>query len=588
MPENPVEPDKAFNRRRLLTLAATGLIATTAFLWSRGSAEAPRAPERQEVTGEVTILPEQLRHMPGVTVEQNGLRIGNTDFAFTEQDGSEASPNPPVAIDGVHLEVKDSFAVGATMEGIGNSTASLQLYGRPPIIADEFRVERESVRFSMQGGNITVSIWDGSSPQAVETKAFAFTPADKNNLIVLRANGSLVVRVNGQNVGTLPEHGVFDTGQLWFGADSAGGDWLLSQLAATEVDGGSLHVVDTSDMVVASHEQGLQHFANQRRPDFTIGFAGALTPLIADEAYGRAMLNKENFKGLTTENALKMKFTQPQEGTYTFQEADALVALAKRHGQTVHGHTLVFGEANPRWFNAIPTDTAEGRQRVEAVMLDRIKTTVGRYKDTIKSWDVINEPIADYEEFTPDAPLREHKWFKAMGEDYMVKALVAAHQANPEAILFINEYGLEADGERWDAFVAMLERLKPKLQAQGVPIESLGVGFQSHVYERGDNIEPNVLRRHIKQLGAMGLVAQVSELDVYSGDGDTVQAEQYASVLTACLQEPNCVAYRVWIASDRYNYWRDDGGNINQGKDGLYGADMQPRPAYTHLLQSLK
>jgi endo-1,4-beta-xylanase len=588
MSERSNESTFEFNRRRLLTLAGASLLAATAFFGLRGGAESPHEPERQEVSGEVTITPEQLRHMPGAIVEANGLRIKNTGYAFTEQDGTEAMANPPVSLAGAHLEVDGNFAIGAAIEAMGTSVASLQLYGRPPIIADEFRVERESVRFTVKDNKVSVTVWDGSKQEPVETKDFTFAPADKNKLIVLRANDALTIRMNGQNLGSLQEHDVFDTGAIWFGADSVGGDWLLSELAAAEVDGGKLAVVDTSHMEVTASTPGLQHYAAQKRPGFTIGYAGALTPLMTDQAYRSAMANKENFGGVTTENALKMKFTQPQEGAFTFQEVDALVNFARRNGQTVHGHALVFGEANPQWFNAIPTDTPEGRQRVEAIMLDRIKTVVGRYKDTITSWDVINEPIADYEQFTPNNPMREHAWFKAMGEDYMVKALAAAHEANPQAKLFINDYGLEADDERWDAFIEMLQRLAPKLQAHGVPIDTLGVGFQSHIYERGDKIDPDVLRRHIQQLEGMGIVSQVSELDVYSGDGDDVQAAQYSDVLAACLQEQSCVAYRIWIASDRYNYWKDDNRGVNQGKDGLYDADMHPRPAYNRLLQSLK
>lgn len=590
MPEiGEIKEPHAFGRRSLLFLAASGMLATGLVMATGGSGE-QQHPERQEVNGQVVIAPELLRYMPGATIEAGGVRIANTGFGLVEQDGSETHPNPPVAIAGAHLEVANSFAVGASIEDLGNSKASLQLYGNPPIIADEFRVERESVRLTVAGNTVTVRVWDGRSDNGpADTQVFPFTPARINNLAIVRGNGQLGIRMNGQDVGAVAERGVFNTGQLWFGADSTDGDWLLSKLVAAELPGGELRMVDTTHKeITGPREPGIQHYASKKRPGFTVGFAGALTPLVTDEAYANAMLNPENFGGMTTENGFKMQFTQPQEGMYALQEVDALVALARRNGQTVHGHTLVFAEANPRWFNDLPVQTPEEKAHIETIMLDRIKTLVSRYKGDIKSWDVINEPIADYEEFTQEAPLREHKWQRAMGEEYIVKALAAAYQANPEGRYFINEYGLEADGERWDSFIALLQRVLPKLQAQGVPASALGVGFQAHVYEQGDKIDPTLLRAHMQQLAGMGLVSQVSEMDVYSDDGDAVQAAQYADVFNACLQEPSCVAWRAWIASDKYNFWKDDGGSINQGRDGLYGEQVERRPAYDRLLQTVQ
>lgn len=582
--------EPGINRRTLLALAAAGTIATAATVLGVVSADMPKVHERHEVSGEIIIPAQYLQHLPGATVERGGLRIAHTDFGLIEQDGSEAHPNSPVAIAGAHLQVKGSFAIGATMQDTGEATASIQLYGRPPIIADEFRVERESMRITLSGDSITVNLWDGQGSSPAETKSFGFKPAGTNNLTVVRGNGQLAVRMNGETVGAIAEHGIFETGELWFGADSLGGDWRLDKLVAAELEGGSMQLINTADMEIAGQrEPGLQHYANQKRPGFTVGFAGALTPLVADSAYAQAMLNKEQFGGMTTENAFKMQFTQPQEGLYAFQETDALVALAQRHGVAVHGHTLVFAEANPKWFNALPVQMPQDKKRIETIMLDRITALVGRYKHDIASWDVINEPLADYDNFNANGgTLREHKWHQAMGEDYIVTALAAAYQANPNGRYFINEYGLEEDGERWDAFVALLGRVLPKLQAQGVPAGALGVGFQAHVYESGDKIDPAVLRRHIQQLMVMGIMSQVSEMDVYSGDGDAVQGAQYADTLQMCLQEPGCIAWRVWIASDRYNYWKDDEGNINQGQDGLYGADMRPRPAYNSALQAVR
>ncbi len=221
-------------------------------------------------------------------------------------------------------------------------------------------------------------------------------------------------------------------------------------------------------------------------------------------------------------------------------------------------------------------------------MKDHITTVVKHFGKDIMSWDVVNEPLADYDDMDRGIMLRNHKWNQAMGEDYIVKALQTAHQANPDAILFINEYGLEEDGYRWNNFISLLQRIKPKLQAAGVPTDKLGVGFQAHVYERADKINPTVLRRHIQQLAKLGFKAEISENDVYIEDGRAVQAAQYRDVFTACLSEPNCIRWNAWIMSDRYNIFKDDDGQIYSGDDGLFGTDMKPLPGFTAIQTLLK
>src|SRR4029078_5974044 len=126
------------------------------------------------------------------------------------------------------------------------------------------------------------------------------------------------------------------------------------------------------------------------------------------------------------------------------------------------------------------------------------------------------EPLAD-DEFDPGSGIifRNHKWYQGMGKDYIPKAFSPASHANPKALFFINEFGLEESGERWDTFYALMVSLKNELEKQGIPIDHIGVGFQSHVYERGDVINKSTLADHIRKLGALGIKTQISEMDVY-------------------------------------------------------------------------
>jgi endo-1,4-beta-xylanase len=323
----------------------------------------------------------------------------------------------------------------------------------------------------------------------------------------------------------------------------------------------------------------LQTLANNKRSNFLIGAAVALTPSVADEKY-RSLVYGDNFGMITTENVLKWQFIHPQPLVYDFKEADALVDIARKNKLRVQGHTLVFGEANPKWVQDLPTVTTADKNSVKQVMTDHITKTVAHFGDRIMAWDVVNEPLAA--EITDGNIFRNHKWYDAMGEDYIATALTTARAANPKAKLYINDYGLEADGERWDAMLALVK----KLTSQNVPLD--GIGFESHVYEAGDEIDPVILRRHIQALSKLGISSHVSEMDVHSDDGSTTQAKQYADVLSACISEPSCTSWATWGVTNRYDMYEADSGKLQYGEDFLWDAQSNPTPAVAEIKKVLK
>ena len=89
-------------------------------------------------------------------------------------------------------------------------------------------------------------------------------------------------------------------------------------------------------------------------------------------------------------------------------------------------------------------------------------------------------------------------------------------------------------------------------------------------------------------MGSLGFKVQISENDVYSDDGAQVQADEYAKTFQVAISEPNCIAWRGWILSDRYDVYKDDNGTIQQGVDGLYDTAMQPRPALAAMQTKIK
>jgi endo-1,4-beta-xylanase len=571
------------NKRLIISGGVVGLLFIAATYWGMRaglhSVLVRPTIALAKITGAQTgdLLQGQWSYIPGVSRTATGLKVEPQGFVIVNQDGSGGQPNPAVNLLGTHLEHAGDLTITATLSP-GDATASLRLYGQAPVIADEFRVERKSIDFAIHGTDSTIRLWDGSSQNPVATQTFKISAASTIQLVVTRNAGVLTMAVNGARIGALPEHGIFSDGAIWFGLDAQGSGWTLTSLRA---DGNATVADGSHSNAVAQSADSLQALASKKRPGFTIGAAVAAGPLATDAAYRAIALGQ--FGALTTENALKWQSVHPQPNQYDFQEADGIINLAAAHGLKVHAHTLVFGEANPKWVQDLPTTSAADKKHMEQVMLDHIAMVAGHFKGSIASWDVVNEPLADYDTFDPSAGTvyRNHKWYQAMGKDYIPKAFAAAHAADPGAKLFINEYGLEADGDRWDTFLALITQLKK----QNVPVD--GVGFQAHVYERNDKIDPVVLRRHIQQLASIGLQSRISEMDVYSEDGQQVQAQQYAAVLSVCLQEPSCVSFTTWGVSDAYDYFKDTDGSLQQGDDFLYDAKQQPTPAVGALQKAL-
>ncbi|HEV7453735.1 MAG TPA: endo-1,4-beta-xylanase [Candidatus Saccharimonadales bacterium] len=513
------------------------------------------------------LLSGQWGYLPGSKQEDGGLLIKPDSFQIVKQDGSGGQANPPVNEYGTHLENATDFTITAQLADVAaTGKAAMQLYGQVPIIADEFRVERKSVRVELDGNNLNVNLWDGSKQTAALTQSLPLaTPIAKDaRLEVTHAAGKIQISVNGQQVTEIDDSGVFADGFVWFGFDATGSSFKISNLDAKGVGAATFKTADSSTLRVQRKDpNGLQSLAAKKRSNFTVGAAMALPPTVSDASYANAAFGG-NFGALTTENAMKWQFIEPQQGVFDFKEGDALVQLAKRHDMKVQGHTLVFGEANPAWVRNLPAG------QLEAAMTNHIKKTLTHFKGNVYSWDVVNEPFSDdqWDQF------RTNIWYNAMGESYISKAFTTAHDADPGALLFMNEYGIEEDGDRWNAFLALVTKLK----AGGVPID--GVGFQSHVYQSSDKIDPAVLRKHIQQLAAIGVKSRVSEMDVYSDDGQSVQASQYSAIFQACLDEPGCISWTTWGISDRYDYFIDDDGSIQQGNDFLWNDKMKPTPAF--------
>jgi endo-1,4-beta-xylanase len=259
---------------------------------------------------------------------------------------------------------------------------------------------------------------------------------------------------------------------------------------------------------------------DQRYKDsFTIGAAVEPNQLL--DAKDSQML-KRHFNSIVAENVMKPSSLQPVEGQFNWEPADKLVKFAKENGMDMRGHTLVWHSQVPDWFFkdangksmvvwqngkqvvADPSNLEANKKLLLSRLETHVKTVVSRYKDDIKSWDVVNEVIDEWGGH-PEG-LRQSPWFLITGTDYIKVAFETARQyAAPDAKLYINDYNTEVTPKRTHFY-----NLVKSLKEQGVPID--GVGHQSHI-QIGWPSEKEI-EDTINMFADLGLDNQITELDV--------------------------------------------------------------------------
>ena len=524
----------------------------------------------------VDLLQQDWRHVPGVTADGAGLRVTATGLSIADRDGGARQPNPPVDLAGTHLEVDGDFSLGGRFADV-TADATWALYDSPPVVADEFRIEPAGLRLTLDGDDLGIVVLDGSpqqdarDPRPVHDEHVVLADPEAT-LAVRRAGETLEVTSAGDAVAAMPLGGVFTSGELWLGLSSDDGSFTVSSLTAT---GPGVVVAGPADAPAGRSAEGVQALAARVRPDVRIGAAAALGPLVSDPDYAEHLVGE--FGALTPENAMKAQFLSPRPGVYTFEEADALLAVAESRGMAVHGHAIAFTEAMPRWMQELPTGTAAERDASAAALLDYLTTVVAHFAGRLDSLDVVNEPF-DVEQGTD---LQENVWYRTFGPDYPVVVSRAVFDADPGVAQFINENGADVPGPRQDALLDLARRTN----ALGGHID--GVGLQAHVYDLGtDAVSTEDLTATLDAFGAAGLHVRISENDVTDAEGTEAQAEQYVAVLTTCLGSPTCVAYTTWGVDDRYDWFVDEDGGLQQGHDLLFD-DGEPTPALEAIRRAL-
>lgn len=341
-------------------------------------------------------------------------------------------------------------------------------------------------------------------------------------------------------------------------------------------------------------------------------------------------LTKEQFNQISPENDLKWESVHPREGAdgYNFGPADAYVEFGMKNHMLMVGHTLVWHGQTPRWVFAgttlvdaaktpaqTPPPPANGaganpgggrfgrgfggfdingphatREELLQRMREHIHTVVGRYKGKIKVWDVVNEAISDGGPNT----LRTSPWEQIIGPDFIAKAFEYAHEADPDAILRYNDYGLENLAKR-QKLITMIK----ELQAKKVPV--MAIGTQTHVSVSSPSFDDE--DRALTELETLGLPIHITELDVNGAQGGqrnngadiannatTTQgglvddankrlADQYANLFKVFLKHKSVKVVTLWGINDGVS-WRAN------GKPLLFDGNDQPKPAFDAVIRA--
>lgn len=243
-----------------------------------------------------------------------------------------------------------------------------------------------------------------------------------------------------------------------------------------------------------------------------------------------------HFNYVVAENCMKCEVIHPKEGVYDFTLADQFVNKARAAGLKVLGHCLIWHSQCAPWFHYDEQGNLVSPEVLKQRMREHIYTVVNHFKGRVQAWDVVNEAFED------DGTLRKSLFYQILGEDYIPLAFRYAHEADPNAELYINDYSMNKASK-----VEGVARFFAPLIRQGLPVTA--IGMQGHMVLEGNNYVEEY-EHSIQTIRALGVKTFFSEVDL--------------SVL------PNPYGFAGANVSDRFAYRPE----VDPYRDGLT-ADKQ-------------
>nr|ACY69979.1 xylanase [Anoxybacillus sp. E2(2009)] len=285
---------------------------------------------------------------------------------------------------------------------------------------------------------------------------------------------------------------------------------------------------------------------------------------------------------ITAENHMKFEHLQPKEGEFTFEQADEIVHFALSNNMVVRGHTLVWHNQTPTWMFYDREGKVIGRELLFERLKAHISTVVRRYKGKVYCWDVVNEAVAD----EGNDLLRISRWSEIAGMEFIEKAFLYAREADPNALLFYNDYN-ESFPEKREKIYKLVKSLLEK----HIPVD--GIGLQAHWSLTRPTLEE--IRLAIERYASLGVQLHITELDISMFEFDDhrndlieptdqmvdKQAERYDQIFSLFKEYSDVIRnVTFWGIADDYT-WLDN-FPVKQRKNWpfLFDENHQPKPTF--------
>ena len=280
-------------------------------------------------------------------------------------------------------------------------------------------------------------------------------------------------------------------------------------------------------------------------------------------------LVKAEFNSITAENDMKPGELHPKEGVWNWEKADKIADFCRQNGIKLRGHCLCWHSQFADWMFTDKKGTEVKKEVFYERLREHIHTVVNRYKDVVYCWDVVNEAMADDggRRWGPNgpqkpSPYRQSRHFKLCGDEFIAKAFEFAREADPNALLFYNDYSCVDEGKR-----ERIYNMVKKMKDAGVPID--GIGMQGHYniyFPSEEQLEKAIVRFkelvkhiHITELDIrmnqeMGGQLQFSrgENKPVAGYMNTMLTDQYSRIFKIFRKHKDvidCVTF--WNLGDR-------------------------------------
>lgn len=328
-------------------------------------------------------------------------------------------------------------------------------------------------------------------------------------------------------------------------------------------------------LISTKHAQTLRDYA--KTAGLPIGSCVAIEPLVNEPQYAEIL--GQEFNMCVAENAFKQYSVWMGPYEYKFDDTDRLAAFARHNGMVLRGHALVWHLGIPNWLINGNYDP----DQVRDLLRGYIHAIVGRYKGEVSVWDVVNEAVTDGD----DSDYRfDSFWYRVLGPEYLELAFTWAHEADPDALLFYNDYESEALTPKANR----IYRLVRELQASGAPIH--GVGLQGHLINGWRVSDDN--RTNVRRIARLGLDWQITEADIrmeLNGAPPSEvqladQAESYRGLIELCLTEPRCTGFVTWGFTDAHSWI--PGFRNGWGASLPFDEQYRPKPAYDAIVDALQ